>query len=728
MKFKKLGLILIVFVLFISVVSTVSAESFTDLNTTINNQSSGNVIILNTDFKYDNNTDGNFINGINIGNNLIIDGKGHTIDGAGKARMFIFIGSNITILNCNFINGFNGECGGAISIFGSSIDNTWINNTFLNCSSPDGASIYVKSSGIRNTFINNTFKDNRADFAGAYSIGDSAINCTWTNNKFIHNYAFKSGGVIYIEKLSENNVFNNNYFKDNSNNLNFGGVIDIYGSVNNDSWTNNTFIGNYGSKGGVFFVGLLANSSIWKNNLFENNTSSKGGVFYIDISSKNNLWENNTFRNNKATNWGGAIGISHSDNDTFVDNLFENNYAKNYGGAIDIDYPTSDLFYNNTFKNNIADEGGAIETSVAKNNTIKNNIFENNYATTNGGSIEFGNSEFNLLINNIFKNESAEGEGGSISGWLGLTESEIVNCSFINCKSNKKGGAISLKNGDLTSIKDCIFIDCTSGEGGAIFSKNANINYNIFEDNSATKGNAISATPDANVDYNFFGFKNDISEFPDDLICGTVPNNWVVLKIIALDDNYVVKFVTNEDSDLTEVMHDYNANLTINNKSEEVTIKNNSFTGELVKGNYLVNSLNTGNLLADMSFRSGDYTMKIIIADTKYGDVATVKIILPEDANGYAKVYLDGVYYGDTIVKEGKAIVKFENLSIGNHFVTVVYMGDDFYLESNKTVSFNVYNSSNTEKQNNGINMENTGNPLIVLLFALICLPIFRRK
>ena len=76
------------------------------------------------------------------------------------------------------------------------------------------------------------------------------------------------------------------------------------------------------------------------------------------------------------------------------------------------EFPNSDLFYNNTFKNNIADEGGAIETSVAKNNTIKNNIFENNYATTNGGSIEFGNSEFNLLINNIFKNESAEGDGG----------------------------------------------------------------------------------------------------------------------------------------------------------------------------------------------------------------------------------------------------------------------------------------------------------------------------
>ena len=55
-------------------------------------------------------------------------------------------------------------------------------------------------------------------------------------------------------------------------------------------------------------------------------------------------------------------------------------------------------------------------------------------------------------------------------------------------------------------------------------------------------------------------------------------------------------------------------------------------------------------------------------------------------------------------------------------------MGDDFYLESNKTVPFNVYNSSNTEKHNNGINMENTGNPLIALLFALICLPIFRRK
>ena len=76
--------------------------NFTDLGELISNP--GNELTLEKNYKFNSSTDKDF-NGFFISNdNYVVDGKGHTIDGSGEVRIFVFTGSNITLKNLNIIN------------------------------------------------------------------------------------------------------------------------------------------------------------------------------------------------------------------------------------------------------------------------------------------------------------------------------------------------------------------------------------------------------------------------------------------------------------------------------------------------------------------------------------------------------------------------------------------------------------------------------------------------
>ena len=82
--------------------STINNEdplTFTKLNETINDNSNS-TIYLSNNYKYNNNSDSNFQEGILINRNLTIKGNGVTLDGNMMARIFKV--SNLN-LNVNFI-------------------------------------------------------------------------------------------------------------------------------------------------------------------------------------------------------------------------------------------------------------------------------------------------------------------------------------------------------------------------------------------------------------------------------------------------------------------------------------------------------------------------------------------------------------------------------------------------------------------------------------------------
>ena len=119
-----------------------------------------------------------------------------------------------------------------------------------------------------------------------------------------------------------------------------------------------------------------------------------------------------------------------------------------------------------------------------------------------------------------FVNCSVDGGGGAI--FFGGGSKSVSGCCFVNCSS---GGAVYFSSNAEGSVTNSIFIGCRArSSGGAVDMKDGSVNYCIFENNTSPRGNAIytrSKVTDA-VNFNFFGFENNILMFPRDLIDGAV--------------------------------------------------------------------------------------------------------------------------------------------------------------------------------------------------------------
>ncbi len=175
-----------------------SIKSLNEMITNVKNKT----IVLDKDYKYSGELD--LSTSITLESNLVIDGQGHTVDGAGVAHLFN-IADNVTIKNL-IIKNTHSRCGGAILWKG-------MNGIISNC-----------------TFINST-----ADIQGG-AILWNGINGIISNCNFQNNTANNNGGSLY---LTNKVTISNSTFKNNACNY-FGGAI--YCIYNTGSVINCTFI------------------------------------------------------------------------------------------------------------------------------------------------------------------------------------------------------------------------------------------------------------------------------------------------------------------------------------------------------------------------------------------------------------------------------------------------------------------------------------------------------
>ena len=108
----------------------VDVGDFSELNASI--AGAENEFKLEKDYTYNQSTDGNFYDGINIEkDNFVIDGNGNTIDGKGLARIFNINANNVTLKNIKLINGHRDDNGGAVYFAknGTVENSIFINNT-----------------------------------------------------------------------------------------------------------------------------------------------------------------------------------------------------------------------------------------------------------------------------------------------------------------------------------------------------------------------------------------------------------------------------------------------------------------------------------------------------------------------------------------------------------------------------------------------------------------------
>ena len=505
--------------------------------------------------------------------NLAVNGSAIYVGGLGtenKVHESVFRGNNATdyggaiywvayvgeIYNSEFTQN-NAEWGGGIYFNGNSANTNVVNSTFKsNTAVKNGGAIECNASniGIYNlTFeeniageygaalcreinatgghgTNNTFISNHAGISGAALAWMGVTDIHIVDYKFRDNTAETSGGAIFIDKGSNNDIIENCTFEGNHlTNLtegHNGGAIDCRGenlTIDYVDFTNN---GAY-TGGAVYMASDSKNIRIFDSNFTSNYAMGDGGALGLKAES---LTINNTiFKSNTAVRHGGALYAGgNGTNNTIRYTTFEDNRAGDHGGAIDW-LSSAGIFEYINFRANTAEYGGGIYLNGVSSNSRLNSVyFIENRATKNGGAIDCNASmmglnntifisnyagEYGAALcreanatggfggNNSFIKNHAEIAGAALA-WLGVDGININNYKFINNTAELSGGAIYVR-GDSPNckVRNSYFEnnrvnDVQNGQGGAIdwLGENGYIYNSTFIDSFAHNGGTLFIT------------------------------------------------------------------------------------------------------------------------------------------------------------------------------------------------------------------------------------------
>ncbi len=299
-----------------------------------------------------------------IRGNIIINGGGHSISGAGEYRIFDVNGGTLTLTNVTLTEGNGGAAyGGAIRLL-------------------NGAEVTIDGS---------TLSDNKATHGGAIAASGSSVRLSVKDSSFIGNIAEKSAGAIYANGGTVS-VTNSNFVK----NCALFAFYALMEGVNSERfWVDDA--GCHRVRyvrseidaelqthvdGGAIRLMNGAQVSIEHSSFSENSATYGGGV---STASKNVRLSvtGSSFVGNRASWSGGAIGASWTgggrisvSNSSFV----ENSSQEGDGGAIETTYSKLDIV-NSTFSENEAGgDGGAVKINESAEVTIAHATFVDNWS------------------------------------------------------------------------------------------------------------------------------------------------------------------------------------------------------------------------------------------------------------------------------------------------------------------------------------------------------------
>lgn len=476
--------------------------SFEDLASELEGHSDGDTIKLEKDYLYNNETDNQFIEGIEI-KSLTIDGQNHIINAKNNARIFNVTGTNVILKNIEFIGGYSYE-GGAIYVSGANL--TIENCTFKNNAAHDGGAVYANNTTI---FINSTFINNKAiNEGGALYIWNmtNITKCIFDAN------IAETGASLFIKKQyvprSSDNPDSSD--DDGSDDLGPDDGSDDQGpddggddlgpddeddpwpdedgdddydpdafpddtSDEGDDWTPESYIKDcifknskdfY--KGGIYAEGYFDNTVNidMKNTQFENMSAEYGPAIYANNGVYMNF-TNCSFNDLNANKTGGAIVFLSNSIVAIRNCTFSNTSSTNNGGAIfydanswDYAAPVDLKIYNSRFYNCSSDFGGAI-VSLGGILRIVNTTVEDNFATYDGGAV-YASDSYGVYV---------------------------YDCNFTNNKLNftastglSSGGAIFVSFSALVSINNTNFTS-NSNHAAYIYDTRLRLNNSYFKNN-----------------------------------------------------------------------------------------------------------------------------------------------------------------------------------------------------------------------------------------------------
>ena len=504
-------------------------ETFTDLQNAIDLVDG--ILTLDSDIAMTDDEAAGFVGGVAINKDIVIDGKGHTIDAKNLGRIFsIGEGFAVTLTNATLING-KADKGGAIYNDGS----LTLSDVKLSDNAADSYGGAVFNNGelvVSDSVFDSNDIVNRGsasvDYGGAaiYNWYDGILTVSgsnFTNN--IKNY--KNGDCLVgaVATIGDATI-SDSYFVNNSGR--WGGAITTSGAliagddVNTLTVSGSTFKENGGLYGaGIFVWGsdftvsdcvFDKNTAFGKGNMTPNNNN--GAAIVVTDTGKDitGAITGSNFTNNKAQ-YGGAIYICEG-NIAISDSLFENNSADVEGGAIDISTVKGNpvvtvkdsKFVNNTPQaiHNSKELHLGIETFTDLQNAIDlvtgTLTLNQNVVMTDDEAANFVNG---VIIN---KNIRIDGKGHTIDaknlgrifeidGGFAVT---LTNVTLTNGKADKGGAIYNFGNLDLVHVN---FVNNTAKYGGAIMNDAYGLvlDDSTFTNNTAKIGGAIYNSADCFV-------------------------------------------------------------------------------------------------------------------------------------------------------------------------------------------------------------------------------------
>ena len=500
-------------------------KTFTDLQNAIGLVRG--TLTLDSDIAMTDDEAANFKDGVVINKNIVIDGKGHTIDARDLGRIFsIGEGFTVTLTNATLING-KADKGGAIYNDGS----LTLSDVKLSDNAADSYGGAVFNNGhlvVSDSVFDSNDIVNRGsasvDYGGAaiYNWYDGVLTVSGSN--FINNIKnYKNGDRLVgaIATIGDTTI-SDSYFVNNTGR--WGGAISTAGyllagdDVNTLTVSGSTFKENGGLYGaGIFVAGsdftvsdcvFDKNSAFGKGDMTPNNNN--GAAIVVTDTGKDitGAITGSNFTNNKAQ-YGGAIYICEG-NIAISDSLFVNNSADVEGGAIDIDSAINNpvvtvensKFVNNTPQaiHNSKELHLGIETFTDLQNAIDlvDGILtlDSDIAMTDDEAAGFVNGvaiNKNIRIDGKGHTISAEDLGRIFSIGEGFTVT-LTNATLINGKADK-GGAI-YNDGSLTLSDVKLSDNAADSYGGAVFN-----NGHLVVSDSVFDSNDIVNRGSASVDY-----------------------------------------------------------------------------------------------------------------------------------------------------------------------------------------------------------------------------------
>ncbi len=484
-------------------------------------------------------------------NNVVIDGNGHMITSTPNWALYItgknvilkniiFNGSNVyssgtnlTLINCNFVNCSANSEGGL-----NFRDGKIINCNFTKCSAGSNGFLYqyncvetisVVNCNFINGYAGSMVNAEKMDMVNTNFINCSKAiftsipqidNCTFVNCHDNYEDNYEEGGAIFINggRRGIKQILNSKFINCSSQK---GGAIST--SCRDLKITNCSFMDCYAECGGaIWWPGSDGNVSGCS---FINNTALSNEAIYVVYDKRTILLSDCYFTGGKLySTFPNTFKFS---NVTIDDKLYSQGLSDILEDNAKIELADNENIYSPILikGNNVTIDGrgNIIEGCdneafylTGKNITIKNVIFkhcavyskninnkiinctfinQNAYKVYQGDLITSSVYGFDGVINCTFINCFNEDVGGAI-----YKSNNIDNCTFINCSGIKQiiyvgyyvsvgGGAIARSN----NITNCNFINCSCKEysGGAIYNSN-NISNCSFVGCYAPGGGAIA--------------------------------------------------------------------------------------------------------------------------------------------------------------------------------------------------------------------------------------------